>query len=230
MMETEWLVCTDPNPMLEHVGTTASDRKLRLFGVACCRRVWRLLHDKRSQKAVEWSERFADGQIGKERLSAARQKAEDAWRQRVFVEPGGPPDKAGKYQYAAEAAKFVAGTTHLIKKMQSAARASLRAELLEQEASSSQPKSQQCHLVREIFGNPFRPSSPLSAAVLAWSGGTVAKLVQSIYEKRAYDRLLILADALEEAGCTEAAILNHCRQPGEHARGCWVLDLLLKKT
>jgi hypothetical protein len=58
---------------------------------------------------------------------------------------------------------------------------------------------------------------------------TVIALAEAIYDERAFDRLPILADALEEAGCTNADILNHCRQPGEHVRGCWVVDLILGK-
>jgi hypothetical protein len=65
---------------------------------------------------------------------------------------------------------------------------------------------------------------------LAWNDGIVPKLAQAIYDDRVFDRLPILADALEEAGCTNADILNHCRQPGEHVRGCWVVDLLLGKS
>ncbi len=65
------------------------------------------------------------------------------------------------------------------------------------------------------------------AAWLAWNGGTVQKVAQSIYDERAFDRMPILADALEEAGCTNQDILGHCRQPREHVRGCWVVDLLL---
>jgi hypothetical protein len=64
---------------------------------------------------------------------------------------------------------------------------------------------------------------------LAWNDGTVVKLAQGIYDDRAFDRLPVLADALEEAGCDDADILDHCRRPGEHVRGCWVVDLLLGK-
>ena len=64
---------------------------------------------------------------------------------------------------------------------------------------------------------------------LAWDSGMVVKVAQAIYDERAFDRLPILADALEEAGCHDADILQHCRQPGEHVRGCWVVDLLLSK-
>ncbi len=61
------------------------------------------------------------------------------------------------------------------------------------------------------------------------NGNTVQKIARGIYDDRAFDRMPILADALEEAGCTDIEILNHCRQPGEHFRGCWVVDLLLGK-
>jgi hypothetical protein len=81
-------------------------------------------------------------------------------------------------------------------------------------------------LFRDIFGNPFRPLPTVSAEWLARNDGTVPKLARGIYEERAFDRMPILADALEEAGCEGAEILAHCRQPGEHVRGCWVIDLL----
>jgi len=60
--------------------------------------------------------------------------------------------------------------------------------------------------------------------------GTVIKLAQAIYDDRAFDRLPILADALEEAGCTNIDILEHCRVPGPHVCGCWVVDLLLSEV
>jgi hypothetical protein len=63
----------------------------------------------------------------------------------------------------------------------------------------------------------------------AWLTSTVKQLAQSIYDEKAFERLPILADALEDAGCTSEDILNHCRQPGEHVRGCWVVDLVLGK-
>jgi hypothetical protein len=82
--------------------------------------------------------------------------------------------------------------------------------------------------IRDIFGNPFRPVA-VDPDWLTWNGGTVPKLAQAIYDQRRFQDLPILADALEEAGCTNADILNHCRQPGEHVRGCWVVDLVLGK-
>lgn len=83
----------------------------------------------------------------------------------------------------------------------------------------------QCNLVRDLFGNPFRPVS-LDAT---WQSPTVISLATAVYDERAFDRMPILADALEDAGCTNTDILNHCRRPAVHARGCWVVDALLGK-
>ena len=79
--------------------------------------------------------------------------------------------------------------------------------------------------LRDIFGNPFRPV----IADLAWLTPTARSIADAIYRDRAFDRLPILADALEEAGCNNADVLLHCREPGEHIRGCWVVDLVLGK-
>jgi hypothetical protein len=80
-------------------------------------------------------------------------------------------------------------------------------------------------LLRCIFENPFRP-------VLldpSWLTSTVVALAQGIYEERAFERMPILADALQDAGCDNADILDHCRGGGTHVRGCWVVDLVLGK-
>jgi hypothetical protein len=93
----------------------------------------------------------------------------------------------------------------------------------------------QCRLVRDIFGNPFRPVA-VNPDWLRWNGGVVEHLARAAYEERTLPggeldatRLSILADALEDAGCTYGEILNHLRSPGPHVRGCWAVDLLLGK-
>jgi hypothetical protein len=92
-----------------------------------------------------------------------------------------------------------------------------------------------CTLLRDIFGNPSHPVS-VDPAWLTWKDGTIPKMAQVIYEDRDLPsghldnaRLAVLADALEDAGCTDADILGHCRQAGVHVRGCWVVDLILGK-
>jgi hypothetical protein len=87
-------------------------------------------------------------------------------------------------------------------------------------------RDQQAQVVREIFGNPFRPV----AFDPAWRTSDVMLLAGGIYEERAFDRMPILADALQDADCTSADILTHLRDGGAvHYRGCWALDLVLDK-
>ncbi len=82
-------------------------------------------------------------------------------------------------------------------------------------------------LIRDIFGNPFRPV----AFDPAWRTSDVLLLARGIYDERAFDRMPILADALQDAGCTNDDILNHCRDTAQvHVRGCWVVDLVLGKV
>src|SRR3954466_6373424 len=75
MTESEWVACTDPRPMLGFLRGRASDRRLRLFAVACCRRIWDLLPDERCRSALETAERFADGLASLESLRAAHRGA-----------------------------------------------------------------------------------------------------------------------------------------------------------
>src|SRR5262249_38245270 len=81
-------------------------------------------------------------------------------------------------------------------------------------------------LIREVFGNPFHaPALPDGWRV--WNRGTILRLAQEIRETRRFDEMPVLGDALEEAGCTDAQILDHCRSDTHHVAGCWVLELLL---
>jgi hypothetical protein len=93
----------------------------------------------------------------------------------------------------------------------------------------SAEEKNQCELLRDIFGNPFRAVT-FDLSWLSWNAGIIAKLAHAIYNDPGFDRLPVLADALEEAGCANSDILNHCRQLGEHVRGCWVVDLILGKS
>jgi hypothetical protein len=83
----------------------------------------------------------------------------------------------------------------------------------------------QRQLLRCVVGNPFQPMT----FEPSWRSETAVALASAIYAEHAFDRLPILADALEEAGCDHADVLTHCRGPGPHARGCWVVDGVLGK-
>jgi hypothetical protein len=112
-----------------------------------------------------------------------------------------------------------------------------RIEQFEQTASAEQKglaykackeeEAIQAQIVRDVIGNPFRPLPLLPSGVLAWNNGTVRKIAEAIYAKRAFEQMPILADALVEAGCNDETILAHCREPELHVPGCWVLALLL---
>jgi hypothetical protein len=91
--------------------------------------------------------------------------------------------------------------------------------------------------MRDIFGNPFRPAPAVDPAWLAWRGGVVRELARAAYENRRLPegtldpaRLSLLADALEDARCTDAELLGHLRGPGPHVRGCWAVDLVLGRS
>jgi hypothetical protein len=94
------------------------------------------------------------------------------------------------------------------------------------QATQAAEEKHQAALLRHIVGNPFRPVT-IDPSWLAWNEGTVTGVARGIVEQWACNRMPILADALEDAGCTNEDILNHCRGPGPHVRGCWVLDLIL---
>ena len=235
MTEAEWLACTDPTPLLEFLGDRASSRKLRLFAVACCRRIWPLITEAHCREAVEIAERFADGSVTAEVQEAAHLAAE---RVRREVEDTEAPLFSGVAYATAHAASSTAhdkGTVWLACRAAANAACAAGHALSEQGASENEvaaatqaESAAQAPLVRDLFGSPFR-HAPLDPAWLAWQDRTILKLAQAVYEGRAFDRLPVLADALEEAGCTNTDILNHLRGPGPHVRGCWPLDLLLGK-
>jgi hypothetical protein len=221
MTEAEWLECTDSSRLLEHLGRKARSRKLRLFAVACCRRAGEHLRDETCRRAVEVAEGFADHRVG----NPEREQVTRAVRALC-----GPRARACySLAYA-----VVHGTRYtFVDARITAARANwiitAARNVGEYPAPEAAESAAQCRLLRDIYGNPFRAVAA-DAAWLAWDGGTVPKLAQAIYDERAFDRLPVLADALEEAGCTDPDLLGHCRRPGEHVRGCWVVDYLLGKS
>jgi hypothetical protein len=241
MTEAEWLASTDPGPMLDFVRGKATDRKLRLFAVACCRRVWYLL-DEHSRRAVDVVERDAEGPrkietwavaemdkcLGDQRASRAMRIGVPPWWLVVTTLLAGQTENAKRLvAWIAWSLHARANDTH------AALRASpgdevraARAAWVTAQVAKTQEQTSQCHLLREMLGNPFRPRSINPSCQTP----QVARLAQGIYDNRAFDRLPVLADALEDAGCTDAAILGHCREPREHVRGCWLVDMLTGRS
>jgi hypothetical protein len=96
------------------------------------------------------------------------------------------------------------------------------------ESISDRAKAEVAAVVRDVLGNPLRPTTH-DPSWLSWNNGTVPHIARVIYQERAFDQMPVLADALEEGGCVDAPLLAHCRAPGSHVRGCWVVDLILSK-
>ena len=200
--------------MLDFLRDKVSERKLRLLAVAICRRLQHWLWD---WKSVETAENYAEGLVGQHDLMSVRTTAlghaGTLYRHldRQEVEVGSALIEAATATHAAEAALHAVQTAVAIK------------------------EEIPCDLLRDLFGNPFR-SVTLSPSCFLWNDAAVVRLAQTAYEQRILPagtldnaRLLILADALEEAGCTDEQILTHLRGGDEHYRGCWVLDCLLGK-
>jgi hypothetical protein len=250
LTETDWRKCDDLEAMLSFLQHQASDRRLRLFACACCRALWPVLADERARRAVDVLERYADGRASEADLQAARVDAEAARAHaravissQEAVDVFGTMPTAERWvrsrlaQLEMEAANVVllaAWPAQQRPPWWQAAEVATTAEWvfeagianardLKGDPAAPAPLAD---LLRDVF-NPFRSVLDVDPACLAWQGGTVRRLARTIYEERAFDRLPILADALEEAGCEAADLLAHCRSGGEHVRGCWAIDLLL---
>ena len=201
MTEAEWLAVSIPRPLLDFLGKRASERKLRLYGVACCRKHWDELLATRIRTAVETAERLADKNCSVLEQDSVREAVQAAHRQWVTQE---------NYELAAHAwnARACLGNTRSITRHYATTQGS-------------------CEALRDIFGNPFRPVKLYPS----WLTSTVVALARGIYDERAFDRMPILASVLQDAGCNNAEVLNHCRDEKQmHFRGCWVVDMLLGKT
>jgi hypothetical protein len=229
--ESEWLAADRLVPMLRLVNRKAHARKLRLFACACARRVWRRITEKVGRRAVEVAEKFADGLATAEELSAARSALRKYLASSAFRHK--PDDGASTAYYTTlEGAYTGARNAAELGRETAAFKSNVDAATLE--AGRRAEQQQQCDLLRCIFGPlPFRPPPRLHPA---WLTPQVAALAQAAYDQRTLPagtldpaRLGVLADALEEAGCTDTEILGHLRGPGPHVRGCWAVDLLLGK-
>lgn len=215
MTEDEWLACGDHSTMLAFLDEKGAGgfRKYRLLLVAYCRTFLPvLMANEQTRHAVEAAEAYADGTMVHVEVARAKRAALKA------VERQPRLDLA------------VRGVTHGLPKRQ-AVEFPFFCLRPWRTSNYNRPTPAQgrslAQLIRDIFGNPFR-SVILNPAWLT-AGVVGLALALASYSNRAFDHLPILADALEEAGCNESTILDHCRQPGEHVRGCWVVDLVLGK-
>jgi hypothetical protein len=205
--EVEWLACTDPTPMLDFLRGRASNRKLRLFACACWRRAWRFLRSEADRDTIELAERFADSLATVAELPEPfDEDGKSAWPYVCY-----PP--AVDAPYHSDVAAYMVACT-------------VADSVDNSEVIFTTERRSQADLLRDVFGSVPIVARPIDNV---WLTETITNLASMIYGNRAFDRMPELADALEDAGCTAADVLAHCRSQGPHVRGCWVMDLLLGK-
>jgi hypothetical protein len=229
--EAEWLSCTNPKPMLEFVRGRASDRKLRLFAAACARHLWGSTEDEATAAFLAAADRLAEAGGMRVRTSRVRVPAGEVAIECGASDPVGPVWSVGP---DGSRRAVDPGKVHPV----------LRA-ILEQVACwppghllpawlplhldhAGLGLARQAGLLRDIVRGPFRPIF-LGPACPRPNDDTIVRLAEAIYEARAFNKLPALADALVEAGCGDEQVLTHCRRRGGHVRGCWLLDVLLRK-
>jgi hypothetical protein len=240
MTEAEWLAATDSVPMEVFLRRATSDRKMRLFACACCRAFWPAFTDPRSRRSIELAERFADGLVDRPELRPTHAQAEAAWSLEALACVASHPVA----RIAAEAAALESWAVHAALSAAGCPVPLWIGDPADQivrhgpcgEDACAEYRRRAADLLRCIFGNPFRPAPALDPASLAWQSGAVPRLARAAYEERHLPegtldvaRLALLADALQEAGCTDTGLLGHLREPRPHVRGCWALDLVLAK-
>jgi hypothetical protein len=236
MTEAEWLAGSDLPTMQEFASDLANDRKLRLLGVAATRRIWHLLSEQQ-RAIVEAVERLIDGVGTPNELETSFDEygtQADNFVDVLERQSTNPLDYvhtavlnccsaagagieaavcAGLAEWLAAAPDPVAESRLLV-----------AAEGLEV-GWGLRFRTRFRDLLHDLYGNPFRPVtfSP------TWRTDTAVSLARQMYESRDFSAMPVLADALQDAGCDIEDILNHCQRPGEHVRGCFVVDLVLAK-
>jgi hypothetical protein len=236
MTEAEWEKCSDPGQMLELLRACGmlSERKSRLFAAACCRRIWEVMTDDRSREAVAVCERYADGEVGRKQLVAARRLASSATRlsglsaaDRVLAD--------NTVRHAAGVALNACRNPRSAKPLDVAESTAYWASRLVYHVPGEMgERAAQCSILRDLFGPPPFLPVVVQRAWLAFSDGLVRSLAVAAYREREMPegnldaaRLGVLADALADAGCADSELLDHLRGPGPHVRGCRVLDAIL---
>ena len=215
MTESEWLNGTELTPMLQQLGDECSNRKLRLFACSCFRTIGHRLEDDSVRSSVELAENLVDHPD----VAAAGSLFFAAWNVVARILRQSLND--GLYSCLRETISPSLTMTVMRYLAQLTGR--------ESDQRGDEASRLRLTMLRDIFGNPFRHAK-IDPAWLTWNGGTVPNIARAVYQERDFDRLPILADALEDAGCDDADILAHCRSGGPHVRGCWVVDLLLGKS
>jgi hypothetical protein len=216
MTEQDWFLCEHPEPMLEFLRGKTCERKMRFFALACCLEVRQWIIDDKSNKALQVCELFADGKVGHKKLTAARREAFAVTK--LYPHSNQLGSQSDLLSHGAVIALFVCSSTKRYSFEQIASITSGTAlALLDRVhggAVYAPARIVQCALLRDIFGNPFRPLPPRPEAI--------APLAEQIYAG-AWDKIPLLGEWLQEHGYWSEG--EHCLDPNNHhVKGCWVVD------
>jgi hypothetical protein len=244
MTEAEWPNCSNIGKLVDFLRNRTSTRKWRLFAHACCARLHHLCTDEFMKWSLSAIEMHADGQYRDQDLADLYDQV-GAWgnnieaplRDREGVLHASTLSTVANAMLMAVKPEFtwsflsgrrISTIGSLVYYAQSAIAGLAWEQTQNQEKTDAAKHAEalfQASLIKELFGSSFPPPSVSPS----WRTYDVRALAEAIYEERAFDRMPILADALQEAGCNNDAILTHCRSDGPHVRGCWVVDLVLGK-
>lgn len=218
MTEAEWYTTKDPWAMLACLKT--SPRQDRLVLVACCR--LQELDDIVIRKVLTSAERYADGKAKPSTINANKRKvARLSSLLTTSVDLVNPKIEPLALNLVELATTPIGSScrvgSSIMQPVPQAMHLGIQNEDLPASILSHLPA-----ILRELFGNPFHPIT-LSPS---WLTSTVVSLANQMYDTRDFSAMSILADALQDAGCSNEEILEHCRGPGAHVRGCWACDLL----
>jgi hypothetical protein len=226
MTEQEWFDELDFTRHLRFIEARLSLRQQRLLAAAFCR-LGNLAADPRLQRTIELAEEYADERCTLAALAAARQECRElAIRAHEDgVREEGEARKWFQVSALAWSVSYAASMPVPVGKIGS----EIPSAIMDYDDRTGPPnglRRELRSLVWDVAGNPF--AAPHFAA--AWRTDTVRSLARQIYDSRDFGSMPILADALQDAGCDSEPILDHCRSPATHTRGCWLLDAVLERS
>ena len=239
MNEAEWAAWTDPEIFLDYVRGPessmarpflATNRQLILWACACCRRIGHLFHGTGCLSAILAAERFADGDLTFKELTAFGNDGSN-WHSETLYASGATSVRSLVTQSCSHLvggvdSAFDGMETPFLVPADDAARWAVAAVREHAgKAAAVREKIVQCSILRDILGNPFRPVH----CSAEWKTTAVTALARETYDDRRFSNLPEIATAFIEAGCESADILAHCRSEKPHARGCWVIDMILQR-
>lgn len=244
MTEAKWLKCSNIWELTEFLHERQDERRLRLFAYACSQRFLSEQSEEIFHRALKAVERRAEGNCSDEELQEIHRIILDRINDLESTLRNAEGIIVSNQRLSIANAFLCAVSPHFTRKEVSAGivstigslvfyvRSSVAAPVWELTQSREETDKIeeaesvfQVSLVKELFGNPFRSAafSPESRT------DTAVALARQMYDSRDFSAMPILADALQDAGCDNDDILNHCRGEGPHVRGCWVVDLVLGK-